>query len=128
MAFCPQCKHEYQPGVTVCSDCGDTLVDYLKSSGAAAIPPDDSWVQICGVAGGVTSDMAVGALETSNIPTTVISSTFGLFGLASGLLSSPSSKRKELNFIMVPREFRDEAEVILEAVLGDDFLEHDESI
>jgi len=128
MVFCPKCKYEYQPGVMVCSDCGETLVDYLKSSGAAAAPPDDSWVRICGVAGGVKSDMALGALETSNIPTTVISSTFGLFGPESGFLSSPSGKRKELNFIMVPREFRDEAEIILEAVLGDDFLEHDESI
>ena len=128
MAFCPKCKYEFQPGVTVCSDCGETLVDTLPSSGAAAVPPDDSWVRICGIAGGIQSDMALGALETSNIPSTVISSSFGLFGPAGGLTTSLSGKRKELNFIMVPREFREEAELILEAVLGDDFLEYDENI
>jgi hypothetical protein len=32
----------------------------------------------------------------------------------------------ELTVIMVPREFREEAEVVVEAILGDDFIPFDE--
>ncbi|MFZ5981444.1 MAG: hypothetical protein ACOYVF_12525 [Candidatus Zixiibacteriota bacterium] len=128
MALCPQCKYDYQTGVTVCPECGETLVNILPATGAAAVPPDNSWVRICGLAGGVQSDRAVGALETSNIPTTVISSSFGLFGASRKPAPILSGKRRELNFIMVPREFREEAELILEAVLGEDYLEYDDNV
>ena len=30
MAFCPNCKYEFREGITVCSDCGATLVDDLS--------------------------------------------------------------------------------------------------
>ena len=26
MAWCPKCKNEYREGITVCPDCGETLV------------------------------------------------------------------------------------------------------
>lgn len=29
MPYCPECKTEYNPGVTACADCGATLVDEL---------------------------------------------------------------------------------------------------
>src|ERR1700694_1541993 len=31
--FCPECKAEYLPGVTRCSDCNNTLVEHLPESG-----------------------------------------------------------------------------------------------
>ncbi len=30
MLICPKCKYEYETGVSVCSDCGTTLVEELK--------------------------------------------------------------------------------------------------
>ncbi len=32
MAWCPVCKNEYRPGITVCADCGAQLVDSLEES------------------------------------------------------------------------------------------------
>jgi len=29
MAWCPKCKNEYKPGITMCSDCGEELVESL---------------------------------------------------------------------------------------------------
>ena len=123
MAFCPQCKYEYQPGIQICPDCGDLLIEGVPAAGGAAFPPDDSWVKICGVSGGVKSEVAQGALETSNIPSTLISSAFGAFGRATAVNTGLPNVSKNLNFILVPREFREEAEIVLEAVLGEDYIE-----
>ena len=30
MAWCPNCKNEYREGITVCADCGATLVETLE--------------------------------------------------------------------------------------------------
>ena len=123
MAFCPKCKDEYQPGIQICPDCGEMLIDDAPASGGAAYPPDDSWVKICGVTGGAKSEVALGALETSNIPSTLISSAFGAFGRPVAINTGLSNYRKDLNFILVPKEFREEAEMVLEAVLGEDYIE-----
>jgi hypothetical protein len=125
MAFCSNCKYEYQPGIQICPDCGDMLIEGTPATGGAAYPPDDSWVKICGVFSGVKSEVALGALETSNIPSTLISSAFGAFGRGEAVKTGSSHIRKDLNFILVPREFREEAEMVLEAVLGEDYIEID---
>ena len=121
--FCPKCKYDYHPGIQICPDCGEMLIDDTPSVKGAAFPPDDSWVKICGVSGGVKSEVALGALETSNIPSTLISSAFGAFGRTTAVNNGLPSGRKDLNFILVPKEFREEAEIILEAVLGEDYID-----
>jgi hypothetical protein len=88
-------------------------------AGGSAYPPDNSWVKICGVPDGLKSEVALGALETSNIPSTLVSSAFGRNNTV-----LPRA-HKDLNFILVPREFREEATIVLEAVLGEDYLEID---
>ena len=123
MSFCPRCKYEYHPGIQICPDCGEMLFDSQSVAVRAAFPPDNSWVQICSITGGVKSDMAVGALKSSNIPATVISSAFGAFSQGVDISTGLSKIRNDLNFIMVPREFSEEAVLILEAVLGEDYLD-----
>jgi len=121
LSFCPKCKYEYSPGVNVCSDCNEPLVDRLPESAAAAVVPDDSWVGVCTVSGSMTTGLAKGALDSNNIPSMVMSSKFftqqGIGALFAGLSLSGGQG----DILMVPREFSDEAQLILEAVLGDDF-------
>ena len=123
MAFCPKCKDEYQTGIQICPECGEMLIDNTPDAGRAAFPPDDSWVKICGVSGGAKSEVALGALETSNTPSTLISSAFNAINRSVAINTKLTNYRKDLNFILVPKEFREEAEMVLEAVLGEDYIE-----
>jgi hypothetical protein len=123
MPFCPNCKYEYTSGIAVCPDCNETLVDTLaeNKSFTAAVTPDNSWVGVCKIGGQLRSEIAKGALDSNNIPSVLISSSFhnagGYASLTTGLL--PRAAAGEI--LMVPREYREEAELILEAVLGEDF-------
>ncbi len=118
MPFCPKCKYEYRAEQTVCPDCNVPLVDRLPTKTAAAVP-DDSWVSVGRVNSEMTAEMARGALESSNIPSVIVSSAFGTWS-GSGSTGILEAAGKGSNMVMVPREYRDDAEIILKAVLGDD--------
>ena len=122
MSYCPKCKYEYEPGITICPDCNEILVDVLPDKSRAARPPDDSWVGVCGIKSTVSADMAQGALENANIPSTIISSSFTPHGRGLDFLSGISLTGKGINIVMVPKEYHDDAELILENILGDDFI------
>ncbi|RKX25264.1 MAG: hypothetical protein DRP45_06345 [Candidatus Zixiibacteriota bacterium] len=122
MGFCPVCKFEYQPGINICPDCNETLVSQLPTPTAtAAVRPDDSWVGVCRIAGEIRSELARGALDSNNIPSMVTSSAFGSVGKGLGMIGGFSGSGGSGEILMVPQEFREEAEIILEAVLGEDF-------
>src|SRR5689334_10167883 len=40
--FCPQCKAEYRPGFSRCTDCGVNLVEHLPESSPSALPPSEA--------------------------------------------------------------------------------------
>lgn len=121
MAYCPKCRYEYEPKVMYCQDCHESLVDELKPGTSAAVRPDDSWVRVGGVFSGLKADLAKGSLDSSNIPSVVLSSTFGAYGRGMDFGMGLTNSGKESNVIMVPREYKEEAVLILESVLGDDF-------
>ncbi len=93
---------------------------------SGAFKPDDSWVGICRIIGEMEQGLAKGALDTNNIPSMLISSAFTTLGGGSGVaMRAGFSGKTGGDVILVPREFREDAEVILEAILGDDFNKMD---
>lgn len=84
--------------------------------------PDNSWVQVYGVKSNVRAERAKGALDSNNIPSVLMPSALWSPGDGSGIDDDPAGTTGEINIIMVPREFREEAELVIEAVLGDDGL------
>ena len=121
MPFCPKCHYEYEVGLLMCPDCREALVDHPVPAGTAAVIPDDSWVVVGGVATEIESHRAKGSLDSNNIPSLMMPSSFSRHGRLAGVGSAPRRHPEITEMIMVPREFLHEAVVVLSSVLGDDF-------
>ena len=122
MPYCPKCRYEYPVGRWLCPDCNEKLVDHLTEKRTGAVRPDNSWVIVGSVFSGIKADMARGTLDSNNIPSVILSSSFTRSGdsVDGHIPLAPASD--EGRFIMVPREFRNEAQIILETILGDDLV------
>ncbi len=107
----------------MCPDCGVRLVDELPAHGQAAVTPDTSWVVMGQVASAMKSEMAKGSLDSNNIPSVIMSSSFTGAGRGFNSAAALFHGGAEGNVIMVPREFEEDALLILESVLGDDLIQ-----
>jgi hypothetical protein len=69
MPFCPQCKYEYQTGVSTCPDCKKLLVDRLPDESDEEDPvfDDNDFVTLPDLPGKVYAEMIKGALEKKGI-------------------------------------------------------------
>lgn len=105
----------------ICPECKTSLVFNTYTSSSAATLPDDSWVVIAGIEDGLFKDIAKGSLDSNNIPSMFLSSVSKEEFKQIAPLVSQSLDDMEGNLIVVPREFKDEAVLILSSVLGDDF-------
>ncbi len=122
MPFCPQCAFEYGADVLVCPECNVTLVDRLPSAfGPAAMTPDDSWVGLCRIGYRLPGQTVRGLLDSNNIPSMVMSSAFQPSAGGVSRLAKQPAGAGESEIVMVPREFHEEAELLLSAVLGGEF-------
>ena len=89
--------------------------------GAAAVP-DLSWVQICGVRSNHGAESAKGALDSNNIPSVIMSSKLSSTAKQKSENHFPGHGLNDISLILVPKEFREEAEMVVEAALGDDWI------
>ncbi len=120
--ICPKCKYEYRDGISTCPDCESELVAVLPQAPVAQAI-DGSWISVCAVPTVIKSELARGALDSNNIPSIIVSNAFGAAGHNVGFNASITPTMAEKNMLMVPREFRLDAVIILSAVLGEDFVE-----
>lgn len=126
MGFCPKCRYEYQPQIAFCPDCQERLVAGIAPPvQAAAVEPDDSWVVVGKLGNEYQSDIAKGSLDSGNIPSVILSSNFSAYGRGVGSSNPLALSIHEGIVVMVPREFKEEATLLLEGVLGEDFLPAD---
>ena len=122
MPFCPKCAFDYSEDFLLCPECGVQLVKKLPTEGdTAAKSLDNSWVAVCRLHDGLSKDMIRDLLNSNNIPSIVTSSAFQPLGSGVGWIARRQPQASDKEIVMVPREFKDEAELMLSAILGDDF-------
>ncbi|HOB99574.1 MAG TPA: hypothetical protein PKM43_12595 [Verrucomicrobiota bacterium] len=120
MPFCPKCRFEYEPNVSVCPDCEEKLV--------AALPPLDEgedlsdetmdWVHLGRLTSREYAQMLAGVLQSRGIPN-VIRSGVGFFGVTGQMGVSSYSAAGGGYSVFVPEEFVVAADVEATAVLGE---------
>jgi len=113
MPFCPKCRFEFFADVLMCPDCNVSLVDHLPTRPVLAVVPDDSWVVVGSSGTGAKTDIIKGSLDSNNIPSVSLSRQFQPPAFAAPAVP-------EQTLVMVPKEFQEEAQLIVEAVLGED--------
>jgi hypothetical protein len=120
MLYCPRCEYVFGDNLAICPDCNVALVEQKTLSGSAAEIPDRSWVKVWGVRTNNRAERAKIALDTHNIPSVILGSSFDGKETPKPDYAAMAASPGDLTIIMVPREFREEAEWILESALGDD--------
>jgi hypothetical protein len=120
MPYCPVCRYQYETGILICPDCQEALIDQPAAALGAAVRPDDSWVVIGSAFSLLNAEIVRGSLDSNNIPSVVLSSSFAAPGKNVDARRGVARSERDGSFVMVPREFRNEAETILQAVLGED--------
>ena len=121
MPFCPDCAFEYSDGMSICPECKIPLADRPPGRVSSAVRPDASWVKVCRLDDRLASDMVRGLLNSNNIPSMFMSSSLQPLGTGVGWFAGHRMAPTEGDeIVLVPREFRQEAELLLAAVLGDD--------
>lgn len=123
MPYCPRCKYEYPQTDLFCPECHEALVNELTPKRTAAVTPDSSWVVVGGVADQVEVMTAKSSLDSSNIPSMVTPSRFGDVDRVPSTSNRAKRPENEGSLIMVPREYQEEATLLLGSILGDDFVD-----
>lgn len=123
MPFCPNCRYEYDAGVTECPDCEEELVPSLPEPDDETIDLEgkyDDWVELARLTSQPSVAMLIEALHDSEIPAVVLSGA-GHFGQTGQMGSSSFRPVGGAYTILVPEDFVQEADQEATAILGEEY-------
>ncbi len=113
MPYCPRCKNYFPGDLTACPKC-----DFEFEEDDSEF--EENWVMIAKINDKTSADFAKETLESYKVPVAVFSES-GFFGHVGLNLPSLSGKGIGKFQVHVPSEYREEAESILEMILGNNW-------
>ena len=124
MVFCPNCNSDVQDDIIICPECSNELIEQLESTRPVAEAPDDSWVVVGKLSGTRILEQAKRIMDSNNIPSVMIPATFAKpfnAPLDDDRLAELSGFDDE-KLMMVPRDFKIEAKLIMRSFLRQEML------
>lgn len=118
MKYCYSCQLTTASDLLFCPECRVELVEINTPKLSGATSPDDSWVILGGVKDNKNVESAKGGLDFNNIPS-VFLPAFDQSGLEIFIDTPFSEQNDQPHIIMVPREFKDEAMLVLRELVGE---------
>lgn len=119
MPFCPNCRFEYNEGVSRCPDCEEELVESLPET-EEAVTEYDEWVALARLTSHQYAEMIQDSLRNKDVPVVVQSGT-GHFGITGQMGMSSARPIGGGYTVLVPVEFVVQADTEGFAILGDDW-------
>ena len=122
MPFCPLCRCEYMPGISLCSDCQVELVEVLPDAKETEEEKDQyhDWIPLARLTSTQLAEMLLEGLRAKNVPT-VLRSSAGYFGQIGTMGVSSYQSVGGVYTVLVPREYVGDAENEAEVILGDEW-------
>ncbi len=114
MPYCPKCKASFAGDLTTCPKCGYDFDDNDIDT------EEHEWIMIAKIFDKTSADYAQETLKSYGIPSVIFSES-GFFGQVGLNLPSVSGKGYGKFQIHVPVQFREEAEDILDMILGEEW-------
>lgn len=124
MVFCHNCNSDFQADIMICPECNNELIEQLESTRPVAEAPDDSWVVVGKLSGTKLLEQAKRIMDSNNIPSVMMPATFSKpfkAPLDDDRLFELSGFDDE-KLMMVPRDFRVEAKLIMRSFLRQKML------
>jgi len=122
MALCPNCQSDLPAETIVCPDCRQSVMKNSEMSKPVASAPDDSWVAVASIRGARLGEKARSALDASNIPSILMPGSFARISVS--FSNAPQAVEKSAHYreklLMVPRDFKFEARILVRSVLKKD--------
>lgn len=121
MGFCPKCRYEYEPTLSVCPDCEEQLVAELPplADGEEVLPEEiKDWVHLARLTGREYALMIEERFNDRGIPVVVLSGA-GYFGQTGQLGPSSYQPIGGGYSVYVPENFVVAADIEGTAILGE---------
>ena len=126
MVFCPNCQFEHSSATLTCPDCRESLLEKIDASKPVATIPDDSWSSVANIKGAKLAEKAKESLDANNIPSILMPKSFT--GVSSVTNSTNQAMdvivQSEESLLMVPREYKSEASLIVKNLLNKENAQH----
>ena len=122
MPFCPNCRFEYEEGITTCPDCNQKLVESLGDNVLPAsdqIGPDD-WIPLAQLTSQQHAEMIMECLQEKDIPS-VLRSGVGHFGATGQMGPSSFAPAGGVYILFVPQDFVIVADREAGLIMGSDW-------
>jgi len=114
MPYCPRCRENFEGELTACPKCGFEFEDNEFDT------EKYDWVMIAKISNKTSADYAHETLKSYDIPSVIFSES-GFFGEVGLNLPSVTGKGYGKFQVHVPVQFREEAEGVLDMILGEEW-------